>query len=134
MHCETHVCPVIGKFCSLYRMDGSCAYPGGKCKEVVEQCLSCHFIINNHCKIYPNPAVIWRKPKGCPRRRPITNFERAKFYGTHTEKVQNTGTPKKKIKGEEDAKSVRKGESSVERAEMGRIGRFGRKLKKLLNF
>ena len=128
MHCHKYVCPVIEKYCSLHRLDGTCAYPGGSCLEVVEQCEGCPNIINNRCKIYPNPAAKWKSKSGCPRRRPrkrLSNLERKKIYGTYTKKAEEHRTSKTTVEKEEAKNTQEKSESPPKRRKVGRIKRFG---------
>jgi len=137
MHCHGNVCPVIEKYCSLHRLDGSCAYPGGSCKDVVEQCEGCQYIINNRCKIYPNPSAKWKSRSGCPRRRQqkrLSNLERKKIYGTYIEKDKEFGRSKAKSEEIETKNAQEKGKSSVEGRKVGRIARFGINLVERLKF
>lgn len=137
MHNNINVCPVIERYCSLYRLDGSCAYPGGGCHEIVEQCGGCFLVVNNRCTVYPNPANVWKKPLGCPRRRKITHYERAKFYGTHIAKekrLREEQTSETEITQKETRSYQKKGKKSPEKGRLGRIRKFRINLQERLKF
>jgi hypothetical protein len=137
MYKNTNVCPTIGRYCSLHRVDGSCAYPGGSCLDVVEQCGDCFLIVNNKCKIYPSPANVWKKPKGCPRRRKISHYERAKFYGTHIAKekrLREEPASTKKDAEKETKTNSEESKKSSEKRGLGRIRKFGINLRERLKF
>jgi hypothetical protein len=120
-------CPRIDAYCALYKLDGTCAYPGGKCKPVVEECVDCKHIVDNICRIYPNPAAKWQKERACPRRHNITEFERrrhvkdlqAKKYSKAKTQVANL---QQKETRSEDKKSPK----------TKKMGRFRKLIKKLL--
>ena len=81
MRNNTVVCPVVGRYCTLYKLNGNCAYPGGSCLDVVEQCEGCPNVINNRCKIYPNPPAKWKPKSGCPRRRrKLSSLDRKRIF------------------------------------------------------
>lgn len=137
MYKNTNVCPTIGRYCSLHRVDGSCAYPGGSCLDVVEQCGDCFLIVNNKCKIYPNPANAWKKPKGCPRRRKISHYERAKFYGTHIAKekrLRKEQETEAKTTQKKTRSYQKKSKKSPKKGRLGRVRKFGINLQERLKF
>ena len=52
-----------GDFCKFMSQNG-CAYIGGACFEIVEQCEGCSRIVSydtgKFCSVYPHPAMKWR--------------------------------------------------------------------------
>ena len=124
-------CPIIDSFCSLHRVDGSCAYPGGKCKEVVAECKDCKFIVNNHCQIYPNPAAKWQTRRGCPRRFRLSEWERLRYVKNKSKKIGKDKALQQKIESEEREKERQRIEESIKTTSLGRIRNL---LKKLLMF
>jgi len=135
MHGISKECPVLGKFCSLYRNNGTCAYPGGICRPVVEQCGDCENIINGHCRVYPNPAAVWKKIRGCPRRRNITELERKKFYGTYIAKRNEQNkeqTFERKNEAKKETNAQKKSKKFSETGLLGKVRRFGINLRERL--
>ena len=124
-------CPVIDGYCSLHKVDGGCAYPGGKCKEVIAECAGCRFIVNNHCKIYPNLAAKWQTRRGCPRMYRMSNWEKTRYGKNKEKKDRKDEALQGKDQSQKAQKTEQKNQKTAPTKNVGRIRRF---LKKLLNF
>lgn len=120
-------CPIIDAFCSLYRVDGTCAYPGGRCGETVIECEGCRYIVGKHCRIYPNPSAKWQTRRGCPRMYRISTLER-KQHVKNFQKGKKNQEAKAKEKGISEKEKGPKGQEPTKTKEMGRIRRIVKKV------
>lgn len=120
-------CPIIDTYCSLYRVDGSCAYPGGKCLEIVIECEGCRYIVSGHCRIYPNPSAKWQTKRGCPRMYRLSELER-KRHVTNFQKAKQDEETEEKEKGISEEEKGPKGQDPAKTEEMGRIRRIIKKV------
>ena len=120
-------CPMIDAYCSLLRVDGSCAYPGGICNEIVIECKDCRYIVGKHCRIYPNPSAKWQTRRGCPRKYRLSPLER-KQYVKNFQKDNQDKTIEEKKKGIPEEKERPQGQKPAKTKEMGRIRRIIKKV------
>jgi len=84
MRCET-VKPGIE---CMFMKKGGCAYNGGSCHPVVEQCQGCErakeFPAGVYCTVFPDPRAKWSNGSGCS-------------MATHLKKMQTVAPPARKV-------------------------------------
>jgi hypothetical protein len=124
-------CPVINAFCSLHRVDGSCAYPGGRCKEIIAECEGCKFIVDRYCRIYPNPSARWQTRRGCPRKFRLSELEKQRYVKNKTQKTGKDKASQSETERQQKEKERKRIEREIKTTDMGRIRRL---IKKLLIF